>query len=140
MTCSFLCSYAKHLLGMLAILLESIVVIEGSFWIVGRFFVVFGILFALFRRNFDESEFTFIIKTRIEFACWLEYDAYLCALSCYILFLLTALAADFQLESSQTCYLYDIAIEQFIDNSLRKPENTLDIPSHHKNKLCFYYS
>ena len=48
---------------MLAILLESIVVIEGSFWIVGRFFVVFGILFALFCRNFDESEFTFIIKT-----------------------------------------------------------------------------
>lgn len=48
---------------MLAILLESIVVIEGSFWIVGRFFVVFGILFALFSWYFDESEFTFIIET-----------------------------------------------------------------------------
>ena len=62
MTCSFLCSYAKHLWRMLAILLESIVVIEGSFRIVGRFFVVFGILLTLFRRNLDKAKFTFIIK------------------------------------------------------------------------------
>lgn len=81
---------------MLANQLESVIIIGWCLiaQIVCLFSVVVSILFALFCRNFDESEFTFIIKAWNEFACRLEYDAYFCALSGYILFLLTALSTN----------------------------------------------